>query len=176
MPIRNFQGKSPKIHPSAYIDDTAVVIGDITIGANSSLWPLVVARGDVNTIVIGQGTNIQDGSILHVTHDGEYSPGGYGLQVGNYVTVGHRVILHGCRVGDYCLIGMAATVMDGAMLEDRVMLAAGSLVPSGKVLEGGFLWMGSPARKGRPLTDKELANLEYSAAHYVKLANKHRGH
>jgi carbonic anhydrase/acetyltransferase-like protein (isoleucine patch superfamily) len=175
MPIRNFQGKFPNIHPSAYVDATAVVIGDVTIGEHSSLWPQVVARGDVNTIVIGQGTNIQDGCILHVTHDGEYSPGGYGLQVGNHVTVGHRVILHGCRVGDYCLIGMAATVMDGAVLEDRVMLAAGSLVPSGKVLEGGFLWMGSPARKGRPLRERELANLEYSAAHYMKLANKHRG-
>lgn len=173
MPIRSYQGKYPRIAPTAYVDETAVVIGDVAIGEHSSLWPMVVARGDVNFIVIGDYTNIQDGAILHVTHAGEYSPGGYALSIGNYVTVGHHAILHACRVGDYCLIGMAATVMDGAVLEPKVILAAGSLVPGGKTLEGGYLWVGSPAKKSRPLTEKELAYLEYSAKHYARLKDHH---
>ena len=173
MPIRSYQGKHPRIAPTAYVDDTAVVIGDVTIGAHSSLWPTVVVRGDVNSIAIGEYTNIQDGSILHVTHDSEYSPGGQSLSIGNYVTVDHRALLHACQIGDYCLIGMATTVMDGAMLDPRVILAAGSLVPERKTLEGGYLWMGSPARKIRPLTERESALLEYSARHYAKLKDRH---
>ncbi len=177
MPIRGYQGKYPRIAPTAYVDDTAVVIGDVTLGEHSSLWPMVVARGDVNSIVIGEYTNVQDGSILHVTPAGEYSPGGYALSIGNYVTVGHQAILHACRVEDYCLIGMAATVMDGAVLEPRLILAAGSLVPGEKTLEGGYLWVGSPARKSRPLTEGELAYLEYSARHYAQLKDRYKvGH
>ncbi len=174
MPVRTYRGISPTIAPTAYIDATAVVIGAVTIGAESSLWPTVVARGDVNTIVVGDCTNIQDGSILHVTHAGEFTDEGQALHVGNYVTVGHRAILHACRIGDYCLIGMAATVMDGAVLEPRTILGAGSLVPGGKTLEGGYLWMGSPARRMRPLNERELAQLEYSALHYARLAAEYR--
>lgn len=174
MSIRSFQGIQPIIAETAYIDESAVVIGKVSIGEHSSIWPMAVVRGDVNNITIGAYTNIQDGSILHVTHDGKYTPGGYKLTIGDYITVGHKAILHACTVGNYCLIGMASTIMDGAVLEDKVILAAGSLVPSGKRLEGGNLWMGSPAKKIRPLTEQELASLEYSAMHYAKLKEQHR--
>ena len=172
--IRVFAGKTPDVAQSAYIDDSAVVIGDVKIGADSSLWPFVVARGDVNSITIGKRTNIQDACVLHVTHDGKFSPGGFALKVGDNVTVGHRVTLHACTVGDLCLIGMSATVMDGAVLGDKLILGAGSLVPTGKSLEGGYLYVGSPAKRVRELTEKEFELLEYSANHYVKLKNKHK--
>ncbi|MCG8324673.1 MAG: gamma carbonic anhydrase family protein [Thiotrichales bacterium] len=173
MTIREFQGQSPLIDASAFIDESAVVIGDVTIGANSSLWPMVVARGDVQTITIGEYTNIQDGSILHVSHDGKFSPGGFPCNVGNHVTVGHRVTVHACTVGDYCLIGMSATIMDGAELGDKLIIGAGSLVPTGKKLEGGYLYVGSPVKQVRPLKEKEFEFLEYSAEHYKKLKDKH---
>lgn len=174
MNIRSYQDRRPRIAASAYIDPSAVVIGDVEIGEDASLWPMVVVRGDVNAIRIGAGTNIQDGSILHVTHDGPFSPGGQGLEIADKVTVGHRAILHACTVGELCLVGMAATIMDGAVLEPRVMLGAGSLVPAGKRLQGGQLWMGAPARKVRPLNERELEMLEYSAAHYARLKEHHR--
>ncbi|MBI4005302.1 MAG: gamma carbonic anhydrase family protein [Gammaproteobacteria bacterium] len=174
MTIRIYQGKSPEIAGSAYIDESAVVIGDVTVGEDSSLWPMVVARGDVNSISIGRRTNVQDGSILHVTHDGKFSPGGCSLVIGDGVTVGHRAILHACTVGDLCLIGMSATIMDGAVLGPKLILGAASLVPTGKELEGGYLYMGSPVKRVRKLTDKELEYLEYSANHYVKMKNLHK--
>ncbi len=162
------------IAPSAYIDDTALVIGNVSIGEHSSLWPMAVARGDVNRIVIGTYTDIQDGSILHGTHHGPFSPGGQPLSIEDRVTVGHETILHACRIEDDCLIGMRATIMDAAVLKSRVVLAAGSLVPGGKVLEGGFLWVGSPARRARALTEREIAHLEYSATHYARFKERHR--
>lgn len=174
MNIRTFHGKTPRIAASAYIDPAALVIGDVTIGDETSLWPMAVARGDVQSIHIGERTNIQDGSILHVTRDSEFSPGGRPLIVGNDVTVGHRVILHACTVGDGCLIGMSATIMDGAVIGEKTIIAAGSLVPAGKKLAGGFLYLGSPAQLMRPLTEGELRYLEYSARHYVTLSNQHR--
>ncbi len=173
MAIRNFKGVSPGIAETAYVDETAVVIGDVTIGDDSSLWPMTVARGDVHSITIGARTNIQDACVLHVTHDGEFSPGGYPLTVGNDVTVGHRVTLHACTVGDLCLIGMSATIMDGAVLGDKVIVGAGSLVPTGKKLASGYLYVGSPVKRVRELNDKELAFLEYSAKHYAKLKDEH---
>ena len=174
MTIRTFNGKTPDIAGSAYVDDSAIVIGDVTIGEDSSLWPMVVARGDVNSIMIGARTNIQDGCILHVTHDGKFSPGGFALKIGDDVTVGHRVTLHACAVGNLCLIGMSSTVMDGAVLGDKLILGAGSLVPNGKRLEGGYLYVGSPAKRVRELTAEEFEILEYSARHYVKLKDQHR--
>lgn len=174
MTIRTFEDCTPVIAASAYVDPTALVIGDVSIGEHASLWPMVVARGDVNRIRIGAGTNIQDGSVLHVTHDGKFTPGGFALTIGENITVGHRVILHACSIGDGCLIGMAATVMDGAVLGPRLILGAGSLVPPGKELEGGHLWVGSPARKLRPLTDREFEMLSYSAQHYIELKDRHR--
>lgn len=172
--IRIFDGKQPRIDPGAWIDEAAVVIGDVEIGSGSSIWPHSLVRGDIQAIRIGSGTNIQDGSILHVTHDSPYSPGGQPLLIGNGITVGHRVILHACQVGDHCLIGMGSIVLDGAVLESKVMLGAGSLVPGGKRLEGGYLWLGSPVRRVRELNERELAYLEYSAQHYQQLAERHR--
>jgi carbonic anhydrase/acetyltransferase-like protein (isoleucine patch superfamily) len=173
MTIRRYQGISPSIASSAYVDASAVVIGDVTIGEDVSLWPMVVARGDVNSIEIGARTNIQDGTILHVSHDSEFAPGGFPLRIGADITVGHQVILHGCHIEDGCLVGMGATVMDGAILRSGVLLGAGSLVPPGQVLEGGYLWVGSPARRVRPLREQEYAFLEYSPRHYVELKNQY---
>jgi carbonic anhydrase/acetyltransferase-like protein (isoleucine patch superfamily) len=170
---RHFEGINPCIAESAYIDETALVIGDVTIADDVSLWPKVVARGDIHSIHIGARTNIQDGTILHVSHDSEFAPGGYALHIGAGVTVGHQAILHGCTVGDGCLIGMAATVMDGAVVDPGTIIGAGSLVPPGQELEGGFLWIGSPARKSRALRPEEESFLVYSAAHYVELKNRY---
>ena len=174
MTIRDFKGISPDIHATAYIDDTAVIIGDVSIGEDSSIWPMTVARGDVHSIKIGARTNIQDACVLHVTHDGEFSPGGYPLTVGDDVTVGHRVTLHACTVGNFCLIGMSATIMDGAVLGDHVIVGAGSLVPTGKQLESGYLYVGSPVKRVRVLNEKERAFLEYSAKHYSHLKDEHK--
>ena len=169
MSIEKFEEINPVISSGAYIHDSALVIGDVHIGKDSSVWPFSVVRGDVNKIRIGDRTNIQDNSVLHVTHDGPYKPGGYDLHIGNNVTVGHKVILHGCHVGDDCLIGMGAVVMDGAVLQRHVLLGAGSLVAPNKTLEGGYLWMGQPARRVRELTSEEIESLSYSAQHYVRL-------
>lgn len=172
MTVRKFENWIPDIAMSAYVDPTALVIGNVKLGEQVSVWPGTVIRGDVNRIEIGANTNIQDHSILHVNHEGPYVPGSQAL-IGASVTVGHRVILHGCRVDDYCLIGMGSIIMDGAHLHSEVLLAAGSLVPADKELEGGFLWRGSPARKVRELSEKELESLRYSADHYAKLAARH---
>ncbi|MGH8282230.1 MAG: gamma carbonic anhydrase family protein [Gammaproteobacteria bacterium] len=158
-----------------YVHDTAQVIGQVSLGDDVSLWPFTVARGDVNSIIIGARSNIQDQSVLHVTHDGPYSPGGFSLVIGEDVTVGHKCLLHACSIGDRCLIGMGTIVMDGAVIESDVLLGAGSLVSPGKRLESGQLYRDNPARKIRPLTSKELEMLRYSAAHYVRLKNRYRG-
>ncbi|MGD8796441.1 MAG: gamma carbonic anhydrase family protein, partial [Thiohalophilus sp.] len=154
MAIRDFENILPDLHPDAYVDETALVIGDVTIGKDSSIWPLTVVRGDVNRIRIGANTNIQDNSVLHVSHDGPYNPGGFALDIGDNVTVGHRVILHGCMIHNDCLVGMGSTIMDGVIVHPYTIIGAGSLVTPGKELEGGFLWLGSPARKVRELTDE----------------------
>lgn len=171
MTIRAYAGISPQVAATAYVDPSAQVIGKVTVGEDVSIWPMTVVRGDVNLISIGKGTNVQDASVLHVTHPYPEVPDGYRLQIGENVTIGHKVVLHGCTVGDYCLIGMGAIVMDGAVLEPKVFLGAGSLVAPGKTLQGGFLWLGSPARKVRALTQNELDWLQYSATHYIKLKN-----
>ena len=174
MTIRKFEDNQPKIHPTTFIDDTALVLGNVSIGEHSSIWPMTVIRGDVNTIQIGAYTNIQDNSVLHVTHDGPYNPCGFDLKIGDNVTVGHRVILHGCHIGDSCLIGMGATIMDGAIIESYNLIGAGSLVTPNKKLESGFLWMGSPIHKVRKLSDEERESIDYSASNYVKLKNRHQ--
>lgn len=174
MTLRAFKNSFPEVGPGAYVDATAVVIGDVILGADASLWPMVVARGDVHRIVIGARTNIQDGAILHVTQPNPFTPAGYALHIGEDVTVGHGAILHGCTIENKVLIGMGATVLDGATIRTHVLLAAGSVVPPGKDLEGGYLWLGSPAKKARPLSAQELAYLDYSAAHYVALKNAHQ--
>ena len=171
--IRAFQGTRPRIADDAWIDETALVIGDVQMGSGSSLWPGVIARGDIQAIRIGENSNIQDGSLLHVSHDSEFLPGGAPLMVGDGVTVGHKVILHGCQVHDNSLIGMGAIVMDQAVVQSHVVVGAGSIVPGGKVLESGFLYVGSPARRVRALTEQELNYFGYSARHYVTLARRH---
>lgn len=171
--IRVFQGIAPQLEDGVFVDPSALVLGDVHIGRDSSIWPMTVLRGDVNSIRIGSRSNIQDGSVLHVTHPNSDHPEGFAVVMGDNVTVGHRVILHGCSVGDNCLVGMGSTVMDGAVLESFVLLGAGSLVPPGKILEGGHLWLGSPVRKVRALSEDERKWIAYSADHYVELKNKH---
>jgi carbonic anhydrase/acetyltransferase-like protein (isoleucine patch superfamily) len=172
--IRPFQQLQPQIDPTVWVDPTAVVIGDVEIAAEASIWPLTVVRGDIHSVKIGPRSNIQDGSVVHVTHDSRFNPGGYPVVIGSDVTVGHKVMLHGCSIGDRCLIGMGSVVGDGAVIESQVILGAGSLVPGGKLLEGGYLWFGSPVRRVRPLTTEELEFLDYSAGNYVKLAQQYR--
>jgi carbonic anhydrase/acetyltransferase-like protein (isoleucine patch superfamily) len=172
--IRPFRGQFPRIAEGVYVDDTALVIGDVTIGRDASLWPMVVARGDINRIAIGARTNVQDGSVLHVSHAGPFNPEGAALTIGEDVTVGHRVTLHGCTIGARCLIGMGAVVLDRAVVAPQVMVGAGALVTGGQALDSGFLYVGQPARRARRLTERELAYLDYAAAHYVELARRYR--
>lgn len=173
MTIRSFKDSIPEIDHSAYVDPAAVVIGDVRLGPQVSIWPTAVLRGDIHHIRIGQNSNIQDGSILHVTHDSPYNPGGFPLEIGDSVTIGHQVILHGCQIGNLCLIGMGSAVLDGAIIPDEVMLGAKTLVAPGKQLESGHLYIGQPARAVRKLTDKERQFLRYSALHYTRLAAQH---
>ncbi len=173
MSIRSYQEYTPSIDQSAYLDESATIIGDVDIAKGASIWPNVVARGDVQSIQIGKNTNIQDGSIIHVTHESKYAPDGFPTIIGNSVTVGHRVLLHGCEIQDHCLIGMGSIIMDGAFIESFTLLGAGSLVPPGKILEGGHLWHGNPVTKVRALAEDEINYIKYSAKHYCQLAKKH---
>ncbi|OEE77433.1 gamma carbonic anhydrase family protein [Vibrio genomosp. F6] len=169
--IRCYKDKRPVIGERVYIDTSSVLVGDIVIGDDSSIWPLVAARGDVNHIHIGQRTNIQDGSVLHVTHKNDENPDGFPLLIGNDVTIGHKVMLHGCTIHDRVLVGMGAIVLDGVVIEREVMIGAGSLVPPNKTLESGHLYVGSPVKKARPLSDKERAFLQKSSDNYVQNKN-----
>jgi len=173
--IQPFQNHLPKLGENTYIHPNAVVIGEVNIGNDSSVWPNVVIRGDVNHIHIGHSTNVQDLSMLHVSHKSSWDPAGAPLIIGNNVTIGHSVILHGCTLEDECLIGMGSIVMDKAIVQKHVLLAAGSLVPEGKVLESGYLYMGRPAKNMRKLSDDELAHFMYSAKHYMKLKDQYLG-
>lgn len=169
--IRSYKGIIPQLGERVYVDSSAVVVGDITLGDDASVWPLVAARGDVNHIQIGARSNIQDGSVLHVTHKNAENPDGYPLLIGDDVTVGHKVMLHGCTIGDRVLVGVGAIVLDGVVVESDVMIGAGSLVPPGKVLQSGYLYVGSPVKQARELTDKEKAFLVKSAQNYVQNKN-----
>lgn len=170
MSIRSHRGKHPKIAKGVYLDPASVVIGDVEIGEQSSIWPMTVVRGDIHHIRIGKRTSVQDNSMLHVTHAGPYNPDGFPLIIGDDVTIGHKVMLHGCTLGNRILVGMSATIMDGAVIKDEVVIAAGTLVPPGKVLESGYLYLGNPCRQVRPLTDRELNYFHYTASKYVELA------
>lgn len=171
--IAPYQSAAPQIPPSVRIHPSAQVIGDVVIGEHASVWCNAVIRGDVNLIRIGGETNIQDLCTLHVSHRSSTNPKGAPLLIGARVTVGHNVILHGCEIGDECLIGMGSIVMDKAVLQSQVILGAGSLVPEGKILQSGYLYLGRPAKQVRALTEAELAHFAYSAAHYVKLAGEY---
>lgn len=173
--IQPYLDSQPKIDHSAYIHPSATIIGDVSIAENSSIWPGVVVRGDVNYIHIGHGTNVQDLSMLHVSHQSSWDPAGAPLMIGNHVTIGHAVILHGCTIEDACLIGMGSIIMDKVRVQKNVLVGAGSLVPEGKVLESGYLYLGRPAKKVRKLNDKEIEHFMYSANHYIKLKDDYLG-
>lgn len=171
--IRIFKGKTPSIHETAYIDEQATIIGDVTVGKDSALWPHAVARGDISSITIGERTNIQDGAILHVTHASEYSEE-HPLKLGDDVTIGHSAVLHACTIFDRSLIGMGSVILDGAIINSDCMIAAGSLVGPGKNIESGYLYVGSPVKQVRKLTDKERDFLLYSAKSYVDLKDEYK--
>lgn len=169
--LRSYQGIFPSLGANIYIDQSAVILGDITLADDVSIWPLVAARGDVNTITIGARSNIQDGTVLHVTRKSKQNPNGNPLIIGADVTVGHKCMLHGCTLGDRILVGMGAIIMDGAVIEDDVFIGAGSLVPPNKTLTSGYLYVGNPVKKIRPLKESEAAFLTQSAINYVELKN-----
>ena len=172
--IRPYQGVAPTLGARVYVDPAATVIGRVTLGDDVSVWPMAVIRGDVNTIRLGDRTNVQDGCVLHVTHDGPYSPGGLPLVVGAEVTVGHHAVLHACTLGDRILIGMGAIVLDGAVVEDEVIIGAGAVVPPRKRVPARTLWVGNPARQLRELSREELEQFGYLARHYVRIKEGYR--
>jgi carbonic anhydrase/acetyltransferase-like protein (isoleucine patch superfamily) len=171
--IKPYNGITPKIAADAFIAETAVVIGDVEIGAGSSIWYGCVLRGDSNSIRIGARTNIQDGTIIHVNHERE-GAAGTKTTIGSDVTVGHMALLHACTLEDGSFVGMKACVMDGVVVEGGAMVAAGALVTPGKRVKKGELWAGSPAKLMRPLSEKEIAYFAYSARHYAELAASYR--
>ncbi len=172
--IRPYQGVEPALGARVYVDPQATVIGRVTLGADVSIWPMAVLRGDVNTIRLGDRTNVQDGSVLHVTHDGPYSPGGLPLTLGDDVTVGHHAVLHACTLGSRILVGMGAIVLDGAVVEDEVIIGAGAVVPPRKRLASRTLWIGNPARQQRALSARELDQFLYLSQHYVRIKDGYR--
>lgn len=173
MPLSPYLDSHPVLGERTYLHASCHIIGDVRIGDDSSVWCNAVLRGDVNHIHIGRASNIQDFTMGHVAHKNAQKPLGSPLVIGDYVTIGHNVILHGCTIGDECLIGMGTIVMDDVVIEPRVMVGAGSLVSPGKALESGYLYVGRPARRVRALTEKELAHLRYSAEHYVRVKDNY---
>lgn len=168
MVIASFQTYTPKLGQRVYISPMAYVNGQVDVGDDTSIWPGVIIRGDMNWIKIGSRTSIQDGSVLHTTHAGQFNPAGHPLTIGDQVTIGHMVCLHGCTIGNRVLIGIGSKILDGAVVEDQVVIAAGSLVPPGKRLASGYMYMGSPVKQMRPLSEQELAFFKYTTDHYVK--------
>ncbi|SES35218.1 Carbonic anhydrase or acetyltransferase, isoleucine patch superfamily [Vreelandella subterranea] len=167
--LRSYNSMTPRLGERVYIDSASVVIGDVELGDDCSVWPMTVIRGDMHRIRIGARTSVQDGSVLHITHASDYNPEGFPLTVGDDVTIGHKAILHGCTLGNRILVGMGAIVMDGAVVDDEVIIAAGAVVTPGKHLESGHVYAGNPAKALRPLKDKERAFFAYTAGNYVKL-------
>jgi len=173
MPISRYLDSSPQLADGVYLHPSAQVIGDAQLAQHVSVWCNAVIRADVNRVVIGAGTNIQDFAMCHVSHKTANKPNGSPLVIGNHVTIAHAVILHGCEIGDECLIGMGTIVMDDVVIPRHVMIGAGSLVPPGKHLESGFLYVGRPVEKVRPLSASEIAYLRYSAEHYIRIKNNY---
>ena len=173
MTIRSYRNITPIIPISCFVDPSSVLVGDIRLGEHSSIWPLVAARGDVNSMRIGCNSNIQDGTVLHVTRKSLGNPDGYPLSIGDYVTVGHKCMLHGCTLGNRILVGMGAIVMDGAVVEDDIIIGAGSLVPPNKTLESGYLYVGNPVEKKRVLNQSERDFLTKTAENYVTLKDEY---
>jgi carbonic anhydrase/acetyltransferase-like protein (isoleucine patch superfamily) len=171
--LRPYRNHFPVLGQNVYVDPTAVVIGDVVLGDDCSVWPCAVVRGDMHHIRVGARTSIQDNAVLHITHASDFNPGGWPLVIGDDVTIGHRACLHGCTIGSRVLVGIGATILDGAVVEDDVVIGAGTLVPPGKRLESGFLYVGSPCKQARPLKDSEMRFFQYSAQNYVKLKNEY---
>ena len=175
MAIRPFQGIQPTLGERVYVDPAATVIGHVVLGEDASIWPGAVVRGDVNFIRIGARSNVQDGTVIHVTHDGPYGQaGGFATIIGADVTIGHNAIVHACVIEDACLIGMGATILDGAVVRRHGFVGAGAVVPPGKQVGSGELWLGNPARCVRKLDEREIEQLHYSAQHYVRLKDRYR--
>jgi carbonic anhydrase/acetyltransferase-like protein (isoleucine patch superfamily) len=173
MSIRTYNGIVPRLGRAAYVDPDAVLIGDVELAEDASIWPCAVARGDVQRIRVGARSNIQDGAVLHVTHDGPYTPGGFPLLIGDDVTIGHGAIVHACTIENACLIGMNSSVLDGALIRRHSMVGAGAMVSPGKIVGEGELWLGNPARFVRNLSDVEIEKLYYSAKNYVQLKDRY---
>ena len=167
-PLRTYRGIAPALGERVYLDPAATVIGDVVLGDDVSVWPGAVLRGDVNHIRVGARTNIQDGAIVHVAHAGPYGPG-YPCLIGADVTIGHAAVVHACTIEDGCLIGMHASVLDGAVVKKHGFVGAGALIPPGKVVGERELWLGNPAKRVRVLSDAQVDHLMYSAAHYVRV-------
>lgn len=158
----SFLLKSPSISPSAFIAPNATLLGDVTIGENASVWYNAVLRGDINSISVGRGSNVQDGSVLHLSAD-------YGCHIGEYTTVGHMAMLHACTIGNECLIGMGAIILDGVEIGDRCIIGAGALITQGKKIPAGSMVLGSPAKVVRELSEEEQGGLREWAERYVRL-------
>ncbi|WP_404366326.1 gamma carbonic anhydrase family protein [Marinobacter sp.] len=171
--VRSHKGNTPEFGARTWVDPSALVIGDVVLGEDSSVWPMTVIRGDMHRIRIGARCSIQDGSVVHITHASDYNPGGWPTTLGDDVTVGHKALLHGCSIGSRVLVGMGSIIMDGAVVENEVIIAAGCLVPPGKTLESGYLYVGSPCRQARALTDQERSFFAYTAGNYVRLKDEH---
>ena len=171
--LRPFQGRLPTLGQRTYVDPTATVIGNVELGDDVSVWPGTILRGDVNHIRIGARTNLQDGSIVHVSHHSPYNQSGHPTLIGEDVTVGHGTIIHACTIGDRCLIGMGACILDGANVATHGFIGAGAIVGPNKRVGEGELWLGNPARFVRRLSDQEIESLLYSAQHYVRLKDQY---
>ncbi|MFC0322550.1 gamma carbonic anhydrase family protein [Gallibacterium melopsittaci] len=174
MTIRKYLTYQPQLGERVYIDESAVVIGKVWLADDVSIWPGAILRGDVNDIYIGARSNIQDLSVLHTTRASETNPTGSPLHIGEDVTIGHHVTLHGCKIGNRVLVGMGTIILDDAVIGDDVMIGAGSLVPPKKQLASGYLYLGSPAKAIRPLTPEEIAFLKISAQNYVQTATEYQ--
>ncbi|MDO7653321.1 MAG: gamma carbonic anhydrase family protein [Porticoccus sp.] len=171
--IRSHRGMTPTLGARVYIDPAATVIGNTTLGDDVSVWPGAVIRGDMHRITIGNRSNIQDNAVLHISHASDFNPGGWPLTIGDDVIVGHGAILHGCTLGNRILVGNGAIVNDGVIVEEEVMIGSGCVVPPGKVLKSGYLYVGAPAKQVRALTDKEKQFFSYSPSNYVKLKDQY---
>lgn len=174
MDLRPYLGKLPELGQRVYVDPAATVIGDAVLGDDVSIWPGTVVRGDVNFIRIGARTNIQDGTVVHVSHDGPHAKlGGFATVIGEDVTIGHKAIVHACRIEDAALIGMGAIVLDGAVVKKHGFVGAGALIAPGKVVGEGEMWLGNPGRFARRLSEAEIEALYYSAQHYVRMKDRY---
>ena len=176
MTLRPYLDQFPRLGERVYVDPAASVIGYVELADDVSVWPGCVVRGDVNFIRVGARTNIQDGTVIHVSHDGPHAKlGGFATVIGEDVTIGHKAIVHACRIGDAALIGMGAIVLDGAVVESHGFVGAGAVVPPGKTVGRGELWLGNPARKVRVLSEADIEGLYSSAQHSVRLKNRYLG-